>query len=191
MTIDTEKEALRKDAQVRRAHLKHEMPEAGLRMAEYFLNSIPLPANAVVSAYSAIGDEADPAPLVAALRLRGHPVALPRVVGRGQPLSLHLHGHGQALVKGGYGLSEPDADWPLAIPAVLIVPLLAFDATGHRLGYGAGYYDRTLTLLRTRHPVIAVGFAYSGQEVGEVPHHDGDEKLDWVVTELFARKFVI
>jgi 5-formyltetrahydrofolate cyclo-ligase len=189
MTIAAEKEALRKEAQARRAHLKREAPEARLRMAEYFLNTIPVPADAVVSAYSAIGDEADPAPLIAALRLRGHPIALPRVVGRGQALALHLHAHDQELKKGGYGLSEPDADWPLAAPAVLIVPLLAFDAGGRRLGYGAGYYDRTLAFLRTRHPILAVGFAYAGQEVEAVPHHEGDETLDWVVTELYARKF--
>ena len=128
------------------------------------------------------------APLVAALRLRGHPIALPRVVGHQLPLALHIHLENAPLKKGGFGLFEPESDWPLAVPAVVIVPLLAFDRSGNRLGYGAGYYDRTLAALRARHAVTAVGYAYAGQELTHVPHHDGDQTLDWVVTELCARK---
>ena len=186
--VAAEKEALRHDMRVRRAHMKAQTPDAPLRMAEHFLNAIPVPPDGAVSAYFAIGDEADPAPLVAALRLRGHPIALPRVVGHQLPLALHIHLENAPLKKGGFGLFEPESDWPLAVPAVVIVPLLAFDRSGNRLGYGAGHYDRTLAALRARHAVTAVGYAYAGQELTHVPHHDGDQTLDWVVTELCARK---
>lgn len=191
MTVDADKEALRKQMNALRPHLKIAASawDASVLMAEHFLAAIPIPEHAVVSGYAAIGDEADPAPLIGALRLRHHPIAMPRVVGRGQALSLHLHPEGHPLQQARFGLSEPDADWPTAIPAVLIVPLLAFDDRGYRLGYGAGYYDRTLCALRASHSVIAVGFCYAGQRVGAVPHHDGDETLDFVVTELGTTKF--
>ena len=90
---------------------------------------------------------------------------------------------------GVFGLSQPAPDWPEAIPDVLIVPLLAFDAQGNRLGYGAGFYDRTLEALRMQRKVLAVGYAFAGQEMAEVPHHEGDERLDWIVTENGGRRF--
>jgi 5-formyltetrahydrofolate cyclo-ligase len=158
-------------------------------MAEHFLRFIPLPKGAAVSAYVAIGDEADPAPLVAALRTRSHPIALPRVVRKGEPLAFHIYEPGAALVAGVFGLSQPAPDWPATVPDVLIVPLLAFDRRGNRLGYGAGFYDRTLRDLRSRKNVLAVGYAFAGQEAPEVPHHGDDEPLDWVVTEEGARRF--
>ena len=86
-------------------------------------------------------------------------------------------------------LFEAARDWPQAEPDVLIVPLLAFDALGYRIGYGAGFYDRTLRGLRAQRNVLAVGYAFAGQEVAEVPHHEGDERLDGVVTEAGARRF--
>lgn len=114
---------------------------------------------------------------------------LPRVVGKGKALAFHLYEAGAALVPGPFNLSQPAKEWPERDPDVLIVPLLAFDADGNRLGYGAGFYDRTLKGLRARKKVLAVGFALSKLERDEVPHHEGDEKLDWIVTEKIARKF--
>lgn len=175
----------------RRAALKAGAPDAALAMAENFFAHVPLPEGAVVSSYWAIGDEADPALLEQGLRVRGHAVALPRVWGRDKPLAFHLFAGGAPLVRGGFGLLEPAADWPEAQPSVLVVPLLAFDARGNRLGYGAGYYDRTLSDLRAKRPIVAVGFAYAGQEVDDVPHHAGDAKLDWVVTERDAHCFPV
>jgi len=188
MDIATSKQALRNEALRRRAALVTSLADPAL-IAENFLNGVPLPAAATVSAYVAIGDELDPAPLVDALRSRGHSIALPRVAGKSKPLAFHLYAPGAKLVPGVFGLSQPAPDWPQVVPDVLVVPLLAFDDEGNQLGYGAGFYDRTLSNLRAHHKVLAVGYAFAGQEAPEVPHHDGDEKLDWVVTEDGARKF--
>jgi 5-formyltetrahydrofolate cyclo-ligase len=92
-------------------------------------------------------------------------------------------------VKGAYGLLEAAPDWPLAQPDIVLVPLLAFDADGFRLGYGGGYYDRSLLALRQTGKVTAVGLAYDGQRIAHIPSDATDEKLDWVVTEKSARKF--
>jgi 5-formyltetrahydrofolate cyclo-ligase len=189
MTIAALKEVVRKEALERRAALKPRLGELSRRLADIFLKQIPVPRGSTVSAYVAIGDEADPAPLLEALRARGHAIALPRVTGRGKPLDFHRHDQGKALVPGGFGLSEPARDWPQAEPDVLIVPLLAFDALGYRIGYGAGFYDRTLAKLRAARHVLAVGFAFAGQEFETVPHDENDQRLDWVVTENGAHKF--
>ena len=189
MTIAALKEGVRKKALERRAAFKPRVSELSGRLADVFLKQIPVPSGAAVSAYVAIGDEADPAPLLHALRARGHPIALPRVAGRGKPLEFHGYEPGSSLVPGGFGLSEPGRDWPKAEPDILIVPLLAFDALGYRIGYGAGFYDRTLAKLRAARDVLAVGFAFAGQEFETVPHDENDQRLDWVVTENGARKF--
>jgi 5-formyltetrahydrofolate cyclo-ligase len=188
MTVAELKKTMRTEALARRADLAKAAPDASRGM-ENFLKSVPLAKGAAVSAYVAIGDEADLSPLIEALRERGHPILLPRVVGRGQPLAFHLYARHANLVPGVFGLSQPAADWPEATPDVLVVPLLAFDGQGNRLGYGAGFYDRTLAALRAGRQVLAVGYGFAGQEVAQVPHHDGDERLDWIVTEKGAQRF--
>ena len=160
------------------------------RIAQQFLQSVPIAPNAVVSAYCAMGDEADPAPAIAELRRRGHRIVLPRVAGRNRPLDFHLVEPDAKLVRGGFGLSEPSSDWPKLAPDVLIVPLLAFDPDGYRVGYGAGYYDRTLRELRIQKAITAAGYAFAVQEFAAVPHLEHDERLDWIVTENGARKVV-
>jgi 5-formyltetrahydrofolate cyclo-ligase len=188
MTLDEQKKALRDEAMVRRAALTHGS-DVARRMAENFLAHVPLAPGAVVSAYIAIGDEASPAPLIVALHARGHEIALPRVVGKGKPLAFHLHRPGTKLIPGPFNLLQPAPDWPLADPDVLAVPMLAFDAQGNRIGYGAGFYDRSLAGLRARKSVIAAGFAFAGQEVAHVPYSENDQRLDMIVTELGARQF--
>jgi len=189
MTIAALKEGLRKEALERRLALKGSVATLSARIAENFIARIPIPAGAIVSAYVAIGDEADPAPLIDGLRARGHRIVLPRVVGRGKPLDFHLLEPGAKLVPGGFGLSEPPRDWPILDPDVLAVPLLAFDAQGYRIGYGAGFYDRTLSRLRAARHVLAAGYCFSIQEVVAVPHDEKDEPLDWSVTETGAHRF--
>ena len=189
MDVAETKKVLRAEALERRAELLKSVPDASRHMAENFLAHIPMSGGTTVSAYVAIGEEADPAPLIRALRARGHAIALPRVVKKGAPLAFHLYAKDAPLMPGPFGLSEPAPDWPRTVPGVLVVPLLAFDGQGNRLGYGAGFYDRTLRELRVRGIVLAVGYALSGQEVANVPHHAGDERLDWIVTERGARKF--
>jgi 5-formyltetrahydrofolate cyclo-ligase len=186
-----QKQAMRAAMREKRAVLRVAAPDAPQMMAKNFLAAIDVAKGATVSGFWPIGDEADPLPLLGTLRARGHAIALPRIAGaKRTPLAFHIYGENAALVPGRMGLSEPGADWTIAIPSVVIVPLLAFDARGHRLGYGAGYYDATLSDLRRGHDIVAVGYAYAGQEVPEVPHDVHDQALDWVVTETGARRLV-
>ena len=134
-----------------------------------------------VSGYWPLGSEIDPRPALAALTEHG-PVGLPVVEGPARPLVFRRWRPGDPLVPGGFGTSVPAAGEPM-VPEVLIVPLLAFDGRGHRLGYGGGFYDRTLAALRGRGPVLAVGFAFGAQRVDALPTEPTDEPLDLVVTQ--------
>src|SRR6476661_5168804 len=109
--------------------------------------------------------------------------ALPAIAGRGQPLIMRAFAFGDELASGQWGIREPKADAPEVAPDILLVPLLAFDRTGHRIGYGAGYYDMTIARLRAMKPVVAVGIAFAAQEIGEVPVTPRDARLDLVLTE--------
>ena len=132
--------------------------------------------------------EADPTALMKRLSEAGSSLALVRTAGKAQPLHVHLWQGADAPVKGAFGIMEAASDWPSVTPDILLVPLLGFDKHGYRLGYGGGFYDRTLQSLRMRATVLAVGIAYAGQEM-ILPHDENDERLDWIVTEKYARKF--
>jgi 5-formyltetrahydrofolate cyclo-ligase len=116
----------------------------------------------------------------------GHEIALPVVGAHGRPLVFRRWREGDAMDEGPFGIREPRADKPEIVPSVLLVPLLAFDRRGYRLGYGGGFYDRTLAALRAGGEAVAVGVAYAAQEVDEVPRDESDEPLDWVVTDKAA-----
>jgi 5-formyltetrahydrofolate cyclo-ligase len=182
------KRALRAAAEAARHTLHEAAPNAGLAIADRFFAALPVAGTETVSGYFATRYEADPAPLMTALRAKGCRIALPRVIARGAPLAFHLWKADAVPVRGAYGLLEPASNWPPALPDVLLVPLLAFDSAGYRLGYGGGYYDRTLKALRAKKSVLAVGIAFAGQETPELPRHEGDERLDWIVTEKGARR---
>lgn len=140
-----------------------------------------------VSFYMAMRDEIDPRPAMVRAVLRG-PVLLP-VTRRGQPLLFRRWQPGTPMVRDRLGVEHPDDGQETGTPDVVVVPLLAFDAAGHRLGYGGGYYDRTLAALRTERPITAIGFAFSAQEVGRLPAEATDQALDAVVTEREVRWF--
>jgi 5-formyltetrahydrofolate cyclo-ligase len=139
----------------------------------------------VVGGYHALPEEADPALLLEALAARGCHIAFPRVAARDQPLEFHRIPDGQMMARGAYGIHEPLGHWPRAAPELLLVPLLAFDASGHRLGYGGGFYDRSLEKLRVR----AVAIAYAGQQVDFLPRAAHDYRLDAVLTEQGLKVF--
>ena len=158
--------------------------------ADNFLESIAVEPPCVVSGYWPIQGEMDPRPLLIRLSRRGCRCALPVIVERARPLIFREWRPGDALVNGPFGTSEPSPSAAQIIPNSLVVPLLAFDNRGYRLGYGGGYYDRTLgSLRRTSWKCMAVGFAYATQEVETVPVSDTDEHLDWVVHEDFAKAY--
>lgn len=147
------------------------------------LEAAPLPQGAVVAGYWPMRGEIDVLPLLGALAERGQVTALPTVIGRQKPLEFRRWVPGEPLEDGLYGTRHPVASAEVVRPVCLLVPLLAFDRRGVRLGYGGGFYDRTLAALRAVAPVVAVGVAYAGQEVDALPAEPHDERLDWVVTE--------
>ena len=171
------KAAARKLARAKRASLANiGAPE---RLAEAMLAQHAPPKGAIIAGYWPMGDEMDPRPLMLALASRGHALALPVTPPRGQPLAFHAWAPGAALRPGPMGTSEPVAGEELR-PDVLLVPLLAFDRAGRRLGYGGGYYDRTLAALPG---AKAIGIAYAGQEMPEVPAGPQDMRLPLIATE--------
>jgi 5-formyltetrahydrofolate cyclo-ligase len=136
-----------------------------------------------------LSEEADPALLLEALAGRGCRIAFPRVAAGDLPLAFHLVPDGETLAPGTFGIHEPLSHWPGVTPNLLLVPLLAFDAAGHRLGFGRGFYDRTLFALKRGAAVRAIGVAYAGQEVESLPQEAHDMKLDAILTEQGLRAF--
>jgi 5-formyltetrahydrofolate cyclo-ligase len=137
----------------------------------------------VVSGFSPLKSEISPLPLLRRVADTGAQLALPVVAGRGQPLIMRAWSFGAPLVPGVWGIREPPPDAPEVFPDVVIVPLLAFDRSGRRVGYGAGYYDMTIARLRGMKPVTAIGIAFAVQEIAEVPATPRDARLDLVLTE--------
>ena len=173
---------------MRRVELARTLPGFAERIA-VFASDLGAPVGAVVSGYLPIRDEADPRALMAALAGKGHVLALPSVIERGAPLVFRRWSPGDATLIDMFGLTEPLASAEIMTPSIVLVPMLAFDAAGTRLGYGGGYYDRTLATLRAAGKLVAVGIAYAGQEVPGLPRRDHDEPLDAIVTEKGLRKF--
>jgi 5-formyltetrahydrofolate cyclo-ligase len=186
--IDRQKTEARAQAKHRRDRAAREDSSgaAGAALRDRVLGAVAFPAACAVSAYWPMGSEIDSRPLIEALHARGHAIGLPVTLGRGAALVFRSWEPGLALVSGGFGTQIPGPARPEIRPEVLLVPLLAFDRSGFRLGYGGGFYDRTLAALRAAGAVRAVGLAYAAQEVAKVPHDDRDQGLDWVVTESEA-----
>ena len=192
MSVIEDKKRLRAEAAaVRRGDLGS-AGEAARRLQQAFTDAMGatgvLAPGAVVSAYWPMGDELDVRPLLHLLHGAGHVCALPTVVRRGEVLVFRVWHPGMDLDKGVLGTRHPPATAVAVTPEVVLAPLLAFDAEGYRLGYGGGYYDRTLAGLRSVGPVFAIGIAYAAQQVDKVPRTGYDEPLDWIVTEKGAIK---
>tara|TARA_B100000676_G_scaffold288792_1_gene320667 strand:- start:2089 stop:2658 length:570 start_codon:yes stop_codon:yes gene_type:complete len=161
-------------------------PHAARQVADVF-RAITMPSDAaIVSGYHPIGSELDPRPLLATLHSQGHEIALPVVVERGAPLVFRVWREGDSMSEGTFGVREPLPEASEVRPDVLLVPMLAFDRQGFRLGYGGGFYDRTLALLRQDGSPVAIGIAFAAQEVDRVPVAEYDQPLNWIVTEREA-----
>ena len=161
------------DAQVRAAQA------VALRGLDFL--APPPPRGSIVSGFSPIADEFRVWPLLRGLAGGGYQLALPVMQGKARPLLFRAWTPGDAMDKAVWNIAEPKPDKPALDPDILIVPLLAFDRAGWRLGYGGGFYDRTLRDLRARKAIVAVGLAFDEQQVDAVPHLDYDERLDWVL----------
>ena len=155
--------------------------KAAQRIAEQVLALPDLRELTPVGSYWPIRSEVDTRPLMEALLARGQDVALSQIL---HPhLSFRLWQPGDVLVKGGFGVREPGPDAPECFPVALLVPLVAFDRSGGRIGYGKGHFDRAIAALEDKHPVLTIGLAYAVQEIERVPVEPHDRRLDVVVTE--------
>lgn len=179
----SDKDALRRATLTRRDALPADVRVAAAAAIAARPLPVPVTAGAVVAGYMAIRSEIDPAPLMRSFVENGCALALPVVVGRDAPLMFRAWAPGVPLVSAPFGLLEPAAEAPVVVPDILLVPLACFDRTGHRIGYGAGHYDRTLATLRATRPVVAVGLAFAAQEIARVPATAWDARLDLVLTE--------
>ena len=196
-TSSLSKSFLRTEARARRAQLAAALPDFAARIAA-FADALAIMPCAVVAGYRALKDEADPALLLRRLAVRGHALALPRIAAKDCALHFHRWQEGDVLHDNHHGIAEPAAHAERVMPDVILAPLLAFDAAGHRLGYGGGYYDRTLFEARAtappvatlplaaplwRGPVLVIGIAYAGQLVPSLPREPHDMALDAILTE--------
>lgn len=182
-TLINAKAGLRREALARRDALPAELRQAAAETIARREFPVDLRPGVLVSGFSSIGSEINPLPLMHRLADRGARLALPVVVGRGRPLVLRAWAFGEPLGRGQWGIREPLPDAPEVDPDIVLTPLAAFDRIGHRIGYGAGYYDLTLAGLRAHKPIIAVGLAYATQEIAAVPATARDARLDLVLTE--------
>jgi 5-formyltetrahydrofolate cyclo-ligase len=181
--IDTVKAAVRREAIARRDAIPAEERAAAAQTIAARAFPVPVPPGVTVSGFIPLKNEIDVRPLLRKLSQMGAKLALPVVVGRGEPLIMRAWEFGAPLKAGGWGISEPPPHAPEALPDILLVPLLAFDRAGDRIGYGAGYFDITIRSLRAQKPVIAIGIAFAAQEIAQVPTTPRDARLDLVLTE--------
>jgi 5-formyltetrahydrofolate cyclo-ligase len=184
MSMEATKQDARKQAGKLRNQLHAEFADtAALALA---LHRFPIdahPKTSRISGFFPYKSEIDTRPLLGQLAGEGWTTALPIVIAVGEPLIFRSWYPGQPTVPGMWDIPQPTEDSPLIEPDVLLVPMLAFDRKGYRLGYGGGFYDRTLALLRQEKSVTAIGVAFAGQEVDSVPRDAHDQPLDFIMTE--------
>jgi len=182
-SIEDSKAALRREATARRDALPADVRQAAAEAIAARQSPLPIAPGTIVSGFMPMKTEINPLPLMRKLGEAGATLALPVVAGRAKPLIMRAWLWGEPLGSGVWGIREPNPEARQVDPDVLLVPLLAFDRAGYRLGYGGGYYDLTIAGLRARKAVTAVGIAFSAQEVPRVPTTPRDSRLDLVLTE--------
>ncbi|MGP8232661.1 MAG: 5-formyltetrahydrofolate cyclo-ligase [Methylovirgula sp.] len=183
MTDAPSKTALRAEALARRAGVTEPQARAfAARLAEVGADFAVKRGAKIASAFWAIKDEVATLPLLEKLAARGVATALPVMAGFRKPLEFRLWAPGGPLTEAKWGIMEP-VPAPEVFPDLLFVPVAGFDRAGNRLGYGAGFYDRTLARLRRKQEIVTVGIAYAVQEFAEIPAEAYDEKLDYILTD--------
>lgn len=176
------KSALRRKALDKRSALgTKEREKAADEASKHFLQDSSLEGKQTIAAYWPIKNEIDPLPLLQRLEERGHKICLPVVTGKNQPLIFRLWQRGDSLFPAGFDMMVPGDNVKTTIPDLIILPLVAFDKTGTRLGYGGGYYDRTIGAMK-KSPTLT-GFAFSVQELDNIERERHDVPLDIIVTE--------
>jgi 5-formyltetrahydrofolate cyclo-ligase len=188
-SVQTQKATLRAAALAARDALSREHRAAAAQAIARRGLPVETTRDTVVAGYSPIRSEIDPTPLMRNLAAQGVRLALPAIAARGQPLRFHAWRADDRLLRGPLGILEPSPDSAEIIPDILLVPLAAFDRMGHRIGYGAGHYDRSLEYLRKLKAITAIGVAFAAQEIEAVPAQPHDLALDYVLTETQAFDF--
>jgi 5-formyltetrahydrofolate cyclo-ligase len=181
--LNSSKAELRAEALAHRDALPADMRAGAAEAIAARAFPIAMKPGTIVAGFMPMKGEINPVPLLHRLANAGVQLALPAIAGRGKPLIMRAYKFGDMLARGQWGIREPQPDAKEVAPDILIVPLAAFDRAGHRIGYGAGYYDLTLHALRATKLVTAVGIAFAAQEIREVPATPRDERLDFVLTE--------
>jgi 5-formyltetrahydrofolate cyclo-ligase len=178
------KAALRRTMKAHRAALTaEERQAASVALAARDLDFLgPLPPGTLVGGFMPIGEEISPLLLMARLHAMGCALALPVMMGKTVPLEFRAYAPGDTLATAVWGIREPLPDKAAVLPDIVLTALLAFDDQGYRLGYGGGYYDRTIRALRSVKMITTIGLAFDQQRIDAVPHLDYDERLDWIVT---------
>ncbi|WP_137153080.1 5-formyltetrahydrofolate cyclo-ligase [Devosia sp. FKR38] len=187
-TIEKAKAALRTTAHANRAALSaEERAESAKRVTRHFFDRLTLAPTDVVAAYWRIRDELDCQAILIGLMDSNRTVVLPVVMGPDQPLDLRVWEQGASLYEAGFGTLAPSELAPRREPDVVLMPLLGFDKHGTRLGYGGGYYDRTLAAMHKTPRLI--GLAFAAQELDHIPREPHDVPLDAIITEAGVRHF--
>ena len=189
MNLQDQKKAARADAAAIRKLAREALgSHAGLALASHEFPVKPEAGKSVVSAFHPFRTEIDTRPLLGQLVADGWTTALPIIMGAGLPLVFRRWFPGEPTISADMNIMRPLDDAPEVEPDVLIVPLLAFDTQGFRVGYGSGFYDRTLAVLRAKKKITAIGVGYSAQQVPHVPHDELDQPVDFVMTEIGVLK---
>ncbi|HEY4203882.1 MAG TPA: 5-formyltetrahydrofolate cyclo-ligase [Xanthobacteraceae bacterium] len=183
-TMSINKNTLRAVALARRDALNDEQRHEAARAISAGADLFDIKPGTVAAGYIPMRNEIDPRPLMLQLAARGARLALPTVVRRDAPLVFRAWQADDALVPGPFGTSHPEDHVEEVVPDIVLVPLAAFDRRGHRIGYGGGYYDRTLAVLRAAGPTFAAGVAFAVQEVETIPASHHDALLDIVLTDV-------
>jgi 5-formyltetrahydrofolate cyclo-ligase len=187
--VSSSKASLRAAALARRDALSVEHRAAAAQVVATRGLPVDIKPGTVVAGYLPIRSEIDPTPLMRKLASAGVHLALPVIVARDRPLQFSLWSSGDKMQRGPLGILEPSPDAAETVPDILLVPLAAFDRAGHRIGYGAGHYDRTLGRLRAARKIIAIGLAFAAQEIPDTGASAHDVALDLVLTEEKAIDF--
>jgi 5-formyltetrahydrofolate cyclo-ligase len=184
-SVPAEKAIWRSSLIARRAALSvGDAAEASMQAARRFVRDLPLSSSDPVALFWSLEGEIDTRPLLHALHALGVPTALPRIQGSDLPLRFHRWQPGDLLEIGPFRVQQPATGAPQVDPAIVVTPLLAFDAEGYRLGWGGGFYDRTFAALQGQpRPPVRIGYAFACQQVDQVPREPFDQRLDMIVTE--------
>ncbi len=180
---DTPKARLRAAALARRDALPPGERAAAAETIAARVLPVAFKRGQIVSGFMPMQSEINPLPLLRKFAAAGAKLALPAIAGRGKPLIMRAYTFGDELARGQWGIREPKPQARAVDPDILIVPLACFDRAGHRIGFGAGYYDMTINALRAKKAITAIGVAFATQEIPQVPATERDARLDLVLTE--------